>query len=152
MWTLKMWLIKYKVYNIDQIFLQALEDINSIMLYNRSGSSVINYGVKIQKFPSKTEILNCGRSGDYFQECNEEEYNLFFIHGWKGGGIRLSMMNCKRKLDIIEWKIKEEVNTRKNDKHIKKLKATRESLLVKYTKRNKQLNQIKSNGKKDKHL
>ena len=62
------------------------------------------------------------------------------------------MMNYKRKLDIIEWKIKEEVNTRKNDKHIKKLKSTRETLLVKYTKRIKQLNKIKSNGKEEEHL
>ena len=137
------------MYSIEQIFIQALEDPSA---YNIDNSSIVNYGVKIQKFFSKTEILNCSKNGDYFKECNKEEYELFFIHGWKKGAIKLSMMNYKRKLDIIEWKIKEEVNTRKNDKHIKKLKSTRENLLVKYTKRIKQLNKIKTNGKEEEHL
>ena len=128
------------MYSIEEIYQQALEDSEG---YHSLNKGVINYGVKIQKFPSKTEILNCGRSGDYYQECNTEEYELFFIHGWEKGGLRLSMMNCKRKLDMIEDNIRNEVNTRKNDKHIQKLKITRENLLIKYSKRKQQLNQIK---------
>tara|TARA_R110000765_G_scaffold127724_1_gene225775 strand:+ start:1041 stop:1457 length:417 start_codon:yes stop_codon:yes gene_type:complete len=136
--------------SIEEVYNQALEDTNAIQELKPLGFSVINYGVKIQKFLSKTEILNCSRSGDYFQECNEEEYQLFFIHGWRKGGIRLSMMNCKRKLDLIEERIKREVNTRKNDKHIQRLKTSRENLLIKYSKRKKQLKQI-TNGKEE-HL
>ena len=60
------------------------------------------------------------------------------------------MMNCKRKLDLIEERIKREVNTRKNDKHIQRLKTSRENLLIKYSKRKKQLKQI-TNGKEE-HL
>tara|TARA_R110000765_G_scaffold45059_1_gene93190 strand:+ start:169 stop:582 length:414 start_codon:yes stop_codon:yes gene_type:complete len=134
------------MYSIEDIYSQAITDNHSIQQEKTLGFSVINYGVKIQQFNSKTEILNCGRSGDYFQECNEEEYLLFFIHGWRKGGIRLSMMNCKRKLDMIEEKIKMEINTRKNDKHIQRLKTSRENLLIKYSKRNQQLKQI-TNGK-----
>ena len=128
------------MYSIEEVYQQALEDSEG---YHSLNKGVINYGVKIQQFPSKTEILNCSRNGDYFQECNVEEYELFFIHGWKKGGLRLSMMNCKRKLDMIEDNIRNEVNTRKNDKHIQKLKITRENLLIKYSKRKQQLNQIK---------
>ena len=62
------------------------------------------------------------------------------------------MMNYKRKLDLIEEKIKMEVNTRKNNKHIKKLKSSRENLLIKYSKRITQLNKIKSNGQKEKYF
>ena len=128
------------MYSVEEIYQQALEDSEG---YHSLNNGVINYGVKIQQFPSKTEILNCGRSGDYYQECNTEEYELFFIHGWEKGGLRLSMMNCKRKLDMIENNIRNEVNTRKNDKHIQKLKITRENLLIKYSKRKQQLNKIK---------
>ena len=128
------------MYSIEEIYQQALEDNEG---YHSLNKGVINYGVKIQQFPSKTEILNCGRSGNYYQECNTEEYELFFIHGWEKGGLRLSMMNCKRKLDMIEDNIRNEVNTRKNDKHIQKLKITRENLLIKYSKRKQQLNKIK---------
>jgi len=135
------------MYSIEEVFEQSQQDYNAII----TDKGAINNGVKIQKFPSKTEILNCGRSGDYFQECNKEEYKFFFKYGWKEGGLRLSMLNCKRKLDIIEHKIKAEVNTRKNDKHIQRLKNTRESLLIKYSNRNQQLNKI-TNGKKEKHF
>jgi|TARA_R110000751_G_scaffold109320_3_gene206371 hypothetical protein len=136
------------MYKIDEVFNQAMEDFRSI---KPTDFSAINNGVKIQKFPSKTEILNCGRSGDYFQECNKEEYKLFFKYGWREGGVRLSMVNCKRKLGMIEEKIRAEVNTRKNDKHIQKLKVSREKLLLKYSNRMQQLNKI-TNGKKEKHL
>ena len=61
------------------------------------------------------------------------------------------MMNCKRKLNLIEERIRAEVNTRKNDKHIQKLKTTRENLLLKYSKRKQQLNLI-TNGKKQEHI
>jgi len=139
------------MYSIEEIYQQAEQDINSIKVSKTNGNSVLNYGVKIQKFPARTEILNCSRSGDYFKECNHEEYDLFFKYGWREGGIRLSMMNCKRKLDMIEERIRNEVNTRKNDKHIQKLKTTRENLLLKYSKRKQQLNLI-TNGKKQEHI
>tara|TARA_R100001443_G_C3322655_1_gene170420 strand:+ start:438 stop:857 length:420 start_codon:yes stop_codon:yes gene_type:complete len=139
------------MHNKEEIFSQALKDTNAIHEQKPLGYSVINYGVKIQKFPSKIEILNCSKSGDYFQECSDDEYEMFFIHGWRKGGLRLSMMNCKRKLDLIEERIKKEVNTRKNDKHIQKLKTSRENLLIKYSKRNKQLNKL-TNGKEKEHL
>ena len=139
------------MYSIEEIYHQAEQDINSIKVSKTNGNSILNYGVKIQKFPTKTEILNCSRSGDYFKECNNEEYDLFFKYGWREGGIRLSMMNCKRKLNLIEERIRAEVNTRKNDKHIQKLKTTRENLLLKYSKRKQQLNLI-TNGKKQEHI
>jgi len=139
------------MHNKEEIFSQALKDANAIHEQKPLGYSVINYGVKIQKFSSKIEILNCSKSGDYFQECSKDEYEMFFIHGWKKGGLRLSMMNCKRKLDLIEERIKREVNTRKNDKHIQRLKTSRENLLIKYSKRNKQLNKL-TNGKEKEHL
>lgn len=132
------------MYSIEEVFYQATKDMNALRI---SDQSFINNGVKIQQFPSKTEILNCGKSGDYFQECSEEEYNIFYKYGWKEGGIRLAMLNYKHKLNIIENKIKTEVNTRKNDKHIQRLKNTREKLLIKYSNKNKKLNKL-TNGKK----
>ena len=64
------------MYKVDDIFSQAMEDFHSI---KPTDFSAINNGVKIQKFPSKTEILNCGRSGDYFQEFNQEGIQIYFI-------------------------------------------------------------------------
>ncbi len=103
------------MYSLEEIYDQSLEDNVAMKVTMSNGIGVINNGVKLQKFGSKTEILNCGRSGDYFQECNEEEYNFFYDYGWKEGGLRLSLHNYKRKLDLIEYKIRNEVNSRKND-------------------------------------
>tara|TARA_R110000744_G_scaffold203446_3_gene322309 strand:- start:29614 stop:30042 length:429 start_codon:yes stop_codon:yes gene_type:complete len=140
------------MYSLEEIYDQSLEDNVAMKVTMSNGIGVINNGVKLQKFGSKTEILNCGRSGDYFQECNEEEYNFFYDYGWKEGGLRLSLHNYKRKLDLIEYKIRNEVNSRKNDKHIQRLKSSRETLLVKYANRQLKLNKLKSNqnGQKEK--
>ena len=45
------------MYSIEQIFKQALEDPSA---YNIDNSSIVNYGVKIQKFflqPAITKVL-----------------------------------------------------------------------------------------------
>ncbi len=142
----------FRVYSIEDIYLQALADESAMINQLPHGISIINRGVKLQQFPSKTEILNCNKNGDYFQECTEEEYNLFFQHGWEEGALMVSILNCKRKLDLVEYKMRMEVNTRKNDKHIQKLKNSRDILLIKYSKQQQKLIKIKSNGKKEKHI
>ena len=53
---------------------------------------------------------------------------------------------------MIEDRIRNEVNTRKNDKHIKKLKSSRENLLINYSKRKQQLNKIQLNENNNKHI
>ena len=54
------------------------------------------------------------------------------------GAINLALSNYSFKLDLIEQKIKTEVNTRKNDKHIQNLKSKREAILKNI--QNKKLN------------
>ena len=140
------------MYNKEDIYQQSLRDKNAIYLKLLNGESIINRGAKLQKFPSKIEILNCSKNGDYFQECTDEEYSLFYNNGWEEGCLLLSILNCKRKLDLIEYKMRMEINTRKNDKHIQRLKNSRDKLLIKYSKQQQKLNKIKSNGKKEQHL
>jgi len=107
----------------------------------------MNSGAKIQKFPDKIEILNMVKGGDYFKECSEEEYEVFFQYGWSIGADNVMLNNYNFKLTLIQEKIKQEVNTRKNDKHIQNLKNRREKILQKYTERkikfNNKINQIK---------
>jgi len=120
-------------YSDPEILRQALEDHKCITNIMPKGVAVIGRGVKIQKFKDKIEILNMGKGGDYFKECNAEEYYFFYLHGWKKGCMLVSSNNCLDKLKIIEGRIKTELNTRKNDKHIQNLKNRREVLLNKYS-------------------
>ena len=121
---------------------QALEDPKSIKNVLPKGVSVIGRGVKIQQFDDGIQILNMGKGGDYFKECSNEEYDFFYRDGWRKGCTQVSMSNCLHKLSIIESRIKTELNTRKNDKHIQNLKNRRESLLNKYTNLKSELNKL----------
>jgi len=56
----------------------------------------------------------------------------------------IAIDNYTRKLDVIEFKIQNEMNTRKNDKFIRGLKNSRDKLLLKYTKRKSELKSIKN--------
>ena len=126
----------------SDIMKQALEDPKSIKNILPKGVSVIGRGVKIQEFEDGIQILNMGKGGDYFKECSNEEYDFFHRDGWRKGCTQVSMSNCLHKLSIIESRIKTELNTRKNDKHIQNLKNRRESLLNKYTNLKSELNKL----------
>ena len=117
------------MYSKADIYNQACKDDSAIMQTN----SVINIGVKINKYISKIEILNLSKDGDYYNELSKKEYNIFYENGWEKGCRLLALENCKRKMDLIKNKMKTEVNTRKNDKYIKNLKTKRDLIMKKYT-------------------
>jgi len=115
-----------KMHSLEEIFTEATKG-NPIEY-----GSVMKMGVKIQRFKDRIEILNMSKGGSYYQECNEQEYSYFLKNGWVMGCVFLAIENCLHKLVLIEDRIKLEVNTRKNDKHIKKLKHKRDIVLLKY--------------------
>ncbi len=130
-----------------EIFNEAKLDPRAIITHFDNSVSIINKGCKIQKFSDRIEILNMGKGGHYFKVCTEDEYDFFYINGWRIGVIQLALSNCEHKLNIIKERIKKEVNTRKNDKHIQNLKNRRDSIMVKFASYKKKLNQVKSKSK-----
>jgi len=136
-----------KYYTIEDIWNEAYIDSRSSIIPLPKGVAVIGAGVKMQKFGEHIEIFNMNKGGDYFKPLDNDELGLFLIYGWKVGCIKISLSNCKHKLDMIEKKIQNEVNTRKNDKHIQNLKTRRENILLKYTDLRNKLNQVKLKSK-----
>tara|TARA_R100000742_G_C4277432_1_gene99295 strand:+ start:302 stop:712 length:411 start_codon:yes stop_codon:yes gene_type:complete len=126
-----------------EIFNEAKADPRAIITLYSNRESVINKGCKIQKFSDRIEILNMGKGGDYFKVCTPKEYEYFYNFGWRIGVLQLAISNCQFKLNIIKERIKKEVNTRKNDKHIQNLKNRREAIMVKFTTYKRKLNQVK---------
>ena len=61
------------MFSIKEVYIQALEDKTAIHQVLQNGESIINMGVKIQKFNDYIEILNCSKGGDYFSSFNDEE-------------------------------------------------------------------------------
>ena len=107
------------MYSLKEILNQASEQSQAVISDQPVGFNVIKRGVKIQKFSDRIEILNTGKGGSYYKECTPIEYSYFYEDGWNVGCVKLGISNCLHKLELIEAKIKNEVNTRKNDKHIK---------------------------------
>jgi len=128
------------MYSLENIFDQSIEDRTIIHNKLTNKEVIINYGYKIQKFSHTIEILNCSKGGDYFKGCTPDEYHNFYKYGWKKGCLLNNIENCKRKLNMIEDKMRVEVNTRKNDKYIQHLKTRREIILNKYTNLKTKLN------------
>jgi len=118
--------------SLDQIFSEAISDKISVVMTMPKGMGAIRMGFKIQRFSDRIEILNMSKGGAYYKECDEDEYKLFTNNGWARGCVLGAIGNCVHKLSLIEERIKKEVNTRKNDKHIKKLKGRRDTVLLKY--------------------
>jgi len=123
---------KINMHSLESIFAKALGVVVESSDAELENEMVIRMGVKITKIKGLIKIINMSRGGSYYQECSADEYTLFHKYGWKQGCVHLALENCIYKLGLIEDRIKLEVNTRKNDKHIKNLKRKRDAVLLKY--------------------
>ena len=65
----------------------------------------------------------------------------------KAGCVILAISNCVRKLKMIQQKMQEEVNSRKNDKFIKNLKTKREFVMKRYSYYTQKLIKLKNHDK-----
>jgi hypothetical protein len=123
----------------EDLYLQAMQDLSAHRFLHSGKQCIVKLGFMLNKFQNDIEILNTNRGGDYYKELTKEEYDIFFQNGWELGVLLNSMGNCLRKLDMIEDRIKNEINTRKNDKYIQGLKTSREKALHIYSKRKQQI-------------
>ena len=130
------------MYSIEEIYQEAVTDRSTIKTYSDNKETLIKLGVMIRKFPNKIELINCHKGGDYFSSIEDHEMKILNLHGWKKGVLLFSMQTYKRKLSMIEVRIQQEMNSRKNDKFIKGLKVQREKILNKYSNRQQQLNKL----------
>tara|TARA_R100000700_G_C3051125_1_gene70426 strand:+ start:93 stop:491 length:399 start_codon:yes stop_codon:yes gene_type:complete len=129
------------MYKLKEIFRQADTDEVSINIDGVGYDARIRQGIKITKEGDDVQIFNTTK-GVFYEEITHQQYQTFLEYGWVIGVYRLSLINYKRKLGLIENKIRNEVNSRKNDKHIKALKKTRIRILKDYRRITKQINKF----------
>ena len=131
-------------YTLKEIFNQAKSDEFSAVLDGEEFEARLLSGIRIEQNKTSLDsiIHNTTLGGDFYKEITTEEYEIFYQKGWRSGVFVLCLSNYRRKLEMIEDKIKTEVNTRKNAKHIMNLKAARERIMNSYSKINKKLNQL----------
>ena len=130
------------MHSLEDLYSQAILDRSTYRSTTKNKDTFIKYGVMLRKFPNKIELVNCHKGGDYFSPFTEDEVQMFKDNGWKKGVLLFLIKTYKRKLNMIEVRIQQEINGRKNDKYIKGLKVKREGILNKYSIRQKQLTKL----------
>jgi|TARA_R110002060_G_scaffold31836_1_gene42449 hypothetical protein len=131
-------------YNLSEIFDEATKDTYAITLDGSGYESRLVYGVKIIR-DVKTDsifIINTTKGGDYYSPIDAEYLEIFLRKGWRMGVYVLSLSNYRSKLDLIEGRIKKEMNGRASVKQIGLLKSQRERILSKYSEINFKLNKL----------
>lgn len=129
------------MYKLTDIFNQANTDEVSINIDGTGYEARLRQGIKITKEDNTFHIFNT-TIGVFYQEISEEQYQTFYEYGWVIGVHKLALINYKRKLKVVEDKMRNEVNTRKNDKHIKTLKKARLTLIESYRRASNKLNKL----------
>ena len=131
-------------YKLSEIFNEATQDTYAITLDGSDYESRLVYGVKIIR-DVKTErivIINTTRGGDYYAPVDNEALQVFLRKGWRMGVYALSLSNYRSKLDLIEGRIKDEMNGRASAKQIGLLKSQRDRILSRYSEINFKLNKL----------
>lgn len=128
---------------LNDIFEQALKDYNTANLDGKDYESRLSYGIKIVRYEEDNSVViyNTARGGDYYEELNEEEYNIFIEEGWQIGVNKMALKKYTDKLELIEKKIKEEINGRNNSRYLDFLRESRTNILNKYYYITQKLNQ-----------
>ena len=132
-------------YTLEDILQQAKDDSYTASLDGDGMEANILYGIRIEKIKHNGEINihNTTKGGDFYSIIPKDELDIFYEKGWRNGVLILALSNYRNKLEIIEGKIRDEVNSRKNAKHIQNLKANRERIMQRFAKVSQKLNQIK---------
>lgn len=130
------------MYSLNTLWAEAERCGTSLKQECDKTKSYIKCGSKIlYDKPTETIILlNLTRGGEWFSEMKDSEYQVFLKYGWSVGVYKVALKNYSRKLLAIETMIKGEINTRKNEKRFRKLKASRKRYLNKYAEVKKKIN------------
>ena len=98
-------------------------------------------GFKIES-DKKHQINIYKPKGEVYKELLSNEYEVICKHGWRKGVLKLVLDSYQHKLSIISDNIRDEVNTRRNDKHLKSLKSSRQRIMDSYLKVVKQISKL----------
>ncbi|MHA1482223.1 MAG: hypothetical protein ACTSQA_02150 [Candidatus Heimdallarchaeaceae archaeon] len=106
------------------------------------------HGIKICKDKATNTIIiyNTTLGGNYYAEINPNEYKAFMEEGWKTGVYFVASLNYRRKLEVINKRIKDLVNKPSStDKKYRQLKESRSRYIKLLTNTIIHLTKIKSN-------
>jgi hypothetical protein len=134
------------MHSLQDVFKQAKDEDYAVTLNGAGYKYILLHGIQIVKDDKTDEvqIINTHKGGEYYTALSDNECSDFISGGWRYGVYILVMSNYLHKLDIIENRIKIEIQEKSGSKQVLSLKSERSRILDKYSKINFKLNQIKS--------
>ena len=127
---------------VESIWEDAFADEMSFHMTNAvtKTEALIFKGYKIEKSDGGIQMLR--PVGEHYEELTGRGCELICNKGWRNGIYTLLLYQYQQELEVISDKIRSEVNTRRNDKHLRSLKKSRERITKDYAKISKQINNI----------
>lgn len=117
----------------EEVFNQASKDSLATKLVTPYSVSYIYKGIKIENQDGHIAIYNTKIPGDKYTEVSDDQYEVFFNHGFRMGVYNLCIFNYNCSLNGIQSKIRTELTQRNNQKHYKSMKQQRVYIMNKYT-------------------
>lgn len=123
---------------------EASKDYNSVRVDGDKYYGYVSYGIKIVSDEKTNEIYiyNTAINGDFYDEVTPEQYEIFLDKGWKCGVYSVSLSNYRRKLDVIQSKMRDIVNNSRSEKQMQKLREQRDMIMDRYNQLAVKLNQL----------
>jgi len=128
--------------SLDSMLEEALEQNNALKYEDTYERFAIYGGVKIilDKTTNEINIYNTTGGGDNYRKFNSKEMELFYTHGWLDAVHKIQLDRYKRKIHLLQDRIKELINTPHfSKKKYSELKNARKHNTTKYYKLLKRL-------------
>ena len=129
--------------SLKEVFDQATLDNRAASIKTPGYWSITRRNAKIVKDIASGDVILINSSKMMDEEVTDDEVKIFLKFGWKSGVYSLTLFNYRSKLNYIEAKIKDSINSNKSQKSIKDLKSKRDTLMAEYTQLNSKLNDSK---------
>lgn len=117
----------------EEIFNQASLDSLATKLTTRDSTSYIFKGIKIENRNGNITIYNTKVLGDVYTEISNDQYEVFFNHGFRMGVYNMCIFNYNCSLNGLQSKIRVELTNRNNQKHYHSMKSQRLYIMNKYS-------------------
>ena len=107
---------------LDSIFAEATKDNSTRALHSRGYKAFMFEGIKIVKDMCSGAVIiyDPRKSGHYYSEIKEYEYDIFIEKGWRGGVYQIKIKQYEKQLDEIFQRIRdlETINPASKKKNI----------------------------------
>jgi|TARA_R110000782_G_scaffold262191_2_gene354152 hypothetical protein len=120
---------------IQDIFEEAITFSKACNLSNerKNEESYLYKGIKIMKKDNFITIFNTSKIQFDYKEIPDEDYLKFYELGFVKGVHAIVKESYMYKIEVLNKKIKTEINSRNNKKHYESLKVKRDNLINKYS-------------------